>query len=127
VRFLGRLPHAQTVAEIARSHVLILPSRFLESYGLVLIEALIQGTNVLAANRGAVGEIIADTGVGHLYQLDDAASLREQWQQIEQQHADGTLNQFDLTPFLLQRSETRYVERLLDAYAGGSAAVPKAA
>ena len=43
VQFLGRLPHEQTVAEIVRSHVLVLPSRFLESYGLVLIERSCRG------------------------------------------------------------------------------------
>jgi len=127
VRFLGRLPHAEAVAEIARSHVLILPSRFLESYGLVLIEALMQGTNVLAANRGAIGEIVADAGVGHLYELDDAASMREQFRRIESEYVNGTLNRFDLAPFLAERNEARYVERLLNAYRDPSRVQAKAA
>jgi glycosyltransferase involved in cell wall biosynthesis len=116
VEFVGRLPHPETLARIAGAHVLVQPSRVLETYGLTLIEALSQRTNVLAANRGAAREIIEETGVGFLYEPDDAASLGAQLQAIRQQHLAGTLNRFDISAFLAERSETSYLERLLAAY-----------
>jgi glycosyltransferase involved in cell wall biosynthesis len=121
VTFVGRLPHADTMARIAGAHVLVQPSRVLETYGLTLIEALSQGTNVLAANRGAAREIIAETGVGFVYEPDDAASLAAQLQAIGQQHRAGSLNRFDIAAFLEKRSDARYLERLLAAYAGNGA------
>jgi glycosyltransferase involved in cell wall biosynthesis len=116
VEFVGRLSHAETLARIALCHVLVQPSRVLETYGLTLIEALAQGTNVLAARRGAASEIIESAGVGFLYQPDDPCSLAEQVQAIRRRHADGTLNRFDIASFLDQRSETRFVARLLEIY-----------
>jgi glycosyltransferase involved in cell wall biosynthesis len=117
VEFTGRLPHAETLARIARCHVLVQPSRVLETYGLTLIEALACGTNILAARRGAACEIVEATGVGFLYEPDDPASLAEQLQAIRQHHEAGALNRFDLADFLAQRSETRYIEQLLQIYA----------
>jgi glycosyltransferase involved in cell wall biosynthesis len=119
VRFLGWLPRNETIAQIARAHVLVLPTRVLESYGLVLLEALATGTNVLAANRGAVREIIESAGVGFLYDLDNRESLHQQLRHMQASHRDGSLNRFDLSAFLADRSETRYVEGLMRAYAIG--------
>jgi glycosyltransferase involved in cell wall biosynthesis len=116
VKFAGRLPHAETLARIAGCHVLVQPSRVLETFGLTLIEALAQGTNILAVQRGALGEIVAATGVGFLYQPDDPRSLAEQLCVIRRQYADGTLNRFDIAGYLQERSEKRYVEALLEIY-----------
>lgn len=116
VEFVGQLPHARTLARIAGCHVLVQPSRVLETYGLTLIEALSQGTNLLAANRGAASEIVAATGVGFLFEPDDAASLAEKLHAIRRQYGDGLLNRFDIASFLDERSETRHIDALLQAY-----------
>ncbi len=116
VEFAGRLSHAETLARIASCHVLIQPSRVLETYGLTLIEALSRGANVLAANRGAAREIIDAAGVGFLFDPDDATSLSCQLQAIRTQYAEGVLNQFDVTAFLEARSEARYLDGLMHVY-----------
>jgi glycosyltransferase involved in cell wall biosynthesis len=123
VEFAGRLPHPETLARIAGCHVLVQPSRVLETFGLTLIEALAQGTNILAADRGAAGEIVEATGVGFLYQPDEPSSLAKQLHLIHQQYNDGTLNQFDITDYLQVRSEKGYVDQLLEIYTGPSATV----
>jgi glycosyltransferase involved in cell wall biosynthesis len=127
VRFLGRLPHAQTLSEIARAHVLVQPSRCLESYGLTLIEALTAGTNVLAAGRGALRELVEDAGVGYLFPPGDANSLAIQLDRIRRAHQAGTLNRFDVAPFLAARSESAYVEALWDVYGGAARELARAA
>jgi glycosyltransferase involved in cell wall biosynthesis len=116
VEFVGRLPHAETLARIAAAHVLVQPSRVLETYGLTLIEALAFGTNLLAVDRGAAREISADAGVGFLYELDDPHSLATQLAAIRRRFEAGTLNRFDVVEFLAQRSEKRHVKAVLQIY-----------
>jgi glycosyltransferase involved in cell wall biosynthesis len=116
VTFVGRLPHDETLARIAAAHVLVQPSRVLETYGLTLIEALASGANILAANRGAAPETIAAAGVGYLYELDDRASLIAALHAIRQDFDAGTLNRFDVADFLAERSEERYADALLEIY-----------
>jgi phosphatidylinositol alpha 1,6-mannosyltransferase len=96
--------------------VLVQPSRVLETYGLSLIEALASGTNVLAARRGAATEIVDMAGVGYLYEPDDAGSLANQMNAIVRDFGGATLNRFDISLFLEERSERRYVEELLRVY-----------
>lgn len=121
VRFLGRLDHAATLEQIARAHVLVLPSRCLESYGLTLLEALAAGTNVLTSDLGAMRETVEAAGVGYLFTPGDGSGLARQLQHIAARHADGTLNRFDVRAFLTQRSEAGYVRSLLRVYTGEAA------
>jgi glycosyltransferase involved in cell wall biosynthesis len=116
VEFAGRLPHAETMARIANCHVLVQPSRFLETYGLTLIEALASGTNVLAASRPAAREIVEASGVGFLFELDDLHSLTAQLHAIRRSYEAGTLNHFAISNFLQERSESRYIDQLLQVY-----------
>lgn len=118
VEFIGRLTHQDTLAQIARCHVLVQPSRVLETYGLTLIEALISGTNLLVTSRGAAREIVDDSGVGFLYDVDEPEDLRRQLQKINLRFAEGILNRFDVSAFLSSRSEHNYVKALLQAYEG---------
>jgi glycosyltransferase involved in cell wall biosynthesis len=114
--FVGRLSHEETLARIASCHVLVQPSHMLETYGLGLIEALTLGTNVLACDRGASPEIVADAGAGFVFDVNSRASLLAALDAIRHRHAAGTLNGFDLTVFLRQRSETAHIDALLRLY-----------
>lgn len=127
VTFRGRLSHAETLAAIASSHVLVLPSRLPETYGLTLMEALAAGTNILVANQGALQELACSAGVGHVFDLDDAASLARQLHLIQESFRAGTLNQFDVSVFLRERSEEAYIQRLLEIYAQGRTPLVRAA
>jgi glycosyltransferase involved in cell wall biosynthesis len=117
-QFLGHLSHERTLAAIAASHVLVLPSRWPETYGLTLIEALALGTNILVSNQGAIEELVKAAGAGYVFTLDDAASLRRQLESIQDCLAAGTLNDFDVSKLLRERSEEEYTRRLLAIYAG---------
>lgn len=122
IEFVGRLPHAQTLERIASCHVLIQPSRVLETYGLTLIEALASGTNILAADRGAAREIVESAGVGYLYGLDDRQNLLDRLQSIRRTHEVDRLNRFDVGTFLLARSGARHVDQLVQIYQRNAAA-----
>ncbi|MBO0698515.1 MAG: glycosyltransferase family 4 protein [Zavarzinella sp.] len=118
VEFLGRRPHAETMTLIAGAHVLVLPSRWYENYPLSMLEALAVGTNLLVVDRGGMREIVEDAGAGCRFTPDDAASLSEQLAKIAAAHKAGTLNSFDVSTFLTNRSEAAYLDRLLRIYAG---------
>jgi glycosyltransferase involved in cell wall biosynthesis len=118
VTFLGRLPHARVLESLGRFHVLVLPSLFLESYGVCVVEALSAGTNVLVSDRGAPQELVAASGVGYVFTPGDAASLARQLARIARSHGSGTLNRFDASAFLEARSERAYLRGLLGVYEG---------
>jgi colanic acid/amylovoran biosynthesis glycosyltransferase len=62
--FSGRLPEADTLAEIARSDILVLPS-FMEGLPIVLMEAMALGVPVVASRVAGIPELVED-GVGGL-------------------------------------------------------------
>src|SRR5262249_45090278 len=123
----GHLPHEQALAAIAASHVLVLPSRWPETYGLTLIEALALGTNILVSNQGAIEELVKAAQVGYVFALDDRASLCQQMQSINASFKAGTLNALDVRQFLRERSEEEYIRRLIALYWGQEAGASLAA
>ncbi|MBX9678356.1 MAG: glycosyltransferase [Gemmataceae bacterium] len=118
VRFLGRLSHEEAANAIAGAHVLVVPSRMVESYGLVIAEALSLGTNVLATDLGGSRETIESAGTGYLFRRGDRDQLLDRIARIESAFRDGALNRFDASAFFAERSEERYLRQILDVYEG---------
>ena len=66
---LARLPNVTVRASVpdprefyAATKLLLMPSLWNESFGLVAVEAMLNGIPVLASNRGALPETIGDAG-----------------------------------------------------------------
>jgi glycosyltransferase involved in cell wall biosynthesis len=118
VRFVGRLPHDQTMSAIAECHVLVLPSLCLENCPMSLVEALAVGTNILTCDMGGMAEIVETAGIGYLFTPGDAQSLERALDEIIAAHRQDRLNTFDASRFLMQRSEQAYFDGLLQAYRG---------
>jgi len=70
IRFLGRLSHQQLQPLYRNAVALIVPSRWTEIFGLVIIEAFRQQTPVLVKNTGGMPEIINKSGGGFIYSSD---------------------------------------------------------
>jgi glycosyltransferase involved in cell wall biosynthesis len=66
VTFLGRLPEPDTLAEIARNDVLVLPS-FMEGLPIVLMEAMALGKPVVATRVAGIPELVTDGENGLLF------------------------------------------------------------
>lgn len=64
-QWIPTLPHHEVLALMRSSDMLIFPSLF-EGFGLVITEAMSQGTPVIATERTAAPEIITDGENGHL-------------------------------------------------------------
>jgi glycosyltransferase involved in cell wall biosynthesis len=74
IRFKGPLVDRQLAGEMARHHLMVLPS-FYEGYGIAYIEAMGFGMPVIGTNAGAAAEIITDGEDGFLVPPGDPISL----------------------------------------------------
>lgn len=70
VTFVGRLPEAETLEEIARSDLLVLPS-FMEGLPIVLMEAMALGVPVVASRVAGIPELVEDESTGLLFTPSD--------------------------------------------------------
>ncbi|URD61624.1 glycosyltransferase family 4 protein [Sphingomonas sp. KRR8] len=70
VRFLGRLPEAETLEAIAASDMLVLSS-FMEGLPIVLMEALALGKPVIASRVAGIPELVREGETGLLFAPSD--------------------------------------------------------
>lgn len=118
VRFVGTKSREETMKLIAASHAMLLPSLVYENCPLSLCEALAVGTNIVTCDRGGMREVVESSGVGFMFSPEEPGSVRAAMERVRGAFLDGTLNRFDASAFLDDRSETRYVERLMEVYEG---------
>ncbi|HEV2449878.1 MAG TPA: glycosyltransferase family 4 protein [Thermoplasmata archaeon] len=88
VRIVGYIADEHLLASgLREARILVLPSEY-EAFGLVLLEALYQGTAVLASRVGGIPEVLDDGRAGRLVPPLDAAALSaaliELWQDPEE-------------------------------------------
>ena len=75
VEWLGRKSLTQVYALIGEAMFLVFPSKWYETFGRVAIEAFAKGTPVIAANIGAIAEIVVDGRTGLHFQSGVASDL----------------------------------------------------
>jgi glycosyltransferase involved in cell wall biosynthesis len=82
VRWLGRLPTAEAVAEaFAEATLLVLASRF-DPYPGVVREAMLHGLPCVATKVGGIPEMIEDGETGRLVAPGDTAGLAAAWLEL---------------------------------------------
>jgi glycosyltransferase involved in cell wall biosynthesis len=103
---MGVRPRVEVVAWLAREdlwkrfddqHCLVVPTRSVEAFCLVAVEAMTRGLPVVYSASSGLPEVIADAGLG--FQAGDAAALAT------------ALQRFRTEPGLLERSSARAIER----------------
>lgn len=75
IRFLGQLPAAEAESQIARARLLVLPSTWFETFGMVLLEAFAYGTPAAVSDIGPLPSIVRDGKEGVVFEPSDHASL----------------------------------------------------
>ncbi|POX60772.1 glycosyl transferase [Streptomyces sp. Ru62] len=75
VRHAGLLDPAQVRQAVARSVAVVAPSMAMETFGLVVAEAMAAGVPAVAAGHGAFVELVEDGVTGLLHRPGDPASL----------------------------------------------------
>jgi glycogen(starch) synthase len=73
VTFVGALDAERTAEEMARAHLLVVPSVWEEPFGLVAIEGLASGCHVVASHVGGLPEALG--GFGHLVAAGSVEAL----------------------------------------------------
>ena len=89
VTFAGRLPEQETLAEIARADMLVLPS-FMEGLPIVLMEAMALGVPVISSRVAGIPELVSDGKTGLLFAPSDWDELA---QCIERLLSDSDLSE----------------------------------
>lgn len=126
VSFLGRLSEEQTLAEIAQSDLLALPS-FMEGLPIVLMEAMVLGVPVVASRVAGIPELVEDGTSGLLFAPSNWDELAERIERLLNDRAlceavaerGKTIVEAE---FDAQKSATR-MGRLFDDYAHPNTAV----
>jgi len=77
VHFLGRVPEDQLAATYAAADCFVLPTRALECFGLIVLEAWASGTPVIASNVAAIPELVRQQGGEWLFEVDRAEELAD--------------------------------------------------
>jgi glycosyltransferase involved in cell wall biosynthesis len=75
VRFLGEVTGTRKQQLFARARALLVPIRWEEPFGMVMVEALVCGTPVIAFPEGAARELVRDGRTGFLAE-DEAGMAR---------------------------------------------------
>ncbi len=117
VRILGHLADDALLADAYRgARLVVLPSDY-EAFGLVLLEALAQGTPVVASRVGGIPEFVEDGRAGLLVPPGDvpalAAALRRLWDDPALARRLGAFGRDEVVP---RYSWEQVVDRLVDVY-----------
>ena len=103
VRFLGRVDDSELVEQYAAADVFVAPSRF-ESFGLMLLEAMMFAKPVVCADVGGMRDIVEDGVTGFRVRADDAGALAD------------ALHRLAVSPDLRTRMGDAGRQRYEDAY-----------
>ncbi len=77
VELLGRVPHEVLPTMYAAADCFVLPTRALECFGLIVLEAFACGTPVIASRAAAIPELAGIQGEEWLFPPGDASALAE--------------------------------------------------
>lgn len=86
-RWIPSLPHDAVLREMRAHDVLVFPSLF-EGFGMVMTEAMSQGTPVITTDRTAGADLIEHGRNGWLFEAGDTASLRRSIEHLLQNPDD---------------------------------------
>jgi glycosyltransferase involved in cell wall biosynthesis len=113
VILLGRLPEDQLAACYAAADCFVLPTRALECFGLIVLEAFACNTPVIASNVAAIPELAAQQGADWMFEPGDANQLADRMQNFIEQRLKPTVNLRDIALTYDKQSVLEQWERLL--------------
>lgn len=82
VEYMGHKPVEEVRASMKEAGVLVFPSEWYETFGRVAAESFAAGTPVVAADIGAVAEMVEDGRTGLRFRPGDARHLAEQVERV---------------------------------------------
>ena len=118
IRFLGKVPRERVMEEMGRAHIFTLVSTF-ETFGLVYIEAMLQGCLTIASRGEGFDGLIRDGENGFLCAAGDQQELESVYKRIgamttEERNAVGQAAIEVAKHFSEREVAERYLQDILD-------------
>jgi glycosyltransferase involved in cell wall biosynthesis len=119
VQLLGRLPEADLAKCYAAADCFVLPTRALECFGLIVLEAFACNTPVIASNAAAIPELAEQQGKDWMFEAGDVEQLTGRIQNFIEGRLKPTVNLRDIAlkydkPNVLDQWKRLLLERLED-------------
>jgi starch synthase len=111
-RWLPSLPHAGVLREMRNHDVLVFPSLF-EGFGLVILEAMSQGTPVITTPHTAGPDIILDGKDGFLVPIRSAEAIAEKLEELDRERERLWAMKVAAREKAASRTWEKYRERLI--------------
>lgn len=123
VEWLGRKPMTEVHALMGDAMFLVFPSKWYETFGRVAIEAFAKGTPVVAANIGAIAELVDAGRTGLLFQPGNADDLAAKvcWL-LDNPTTIAQMRQEVRIEFEAKYTAEKNYQRLMDIYTQAQAA-----
>lgn len=117
VNVKGRLGPDETYAHMRAAQTLIFPSEWYETFGRVAIESFAQQTPVIAANIGAVAEVVRNGVTGILFEPGNADDLAAKVRWAADHPAEmRQMGENARVEYQLKYTPERNYEMLMDVY-----------
>jgi glycosyltransferase involved in cell wall biosynthesis len=117
VTMLGHLPHVEAEAAVSRCWLQVAPSRWVEPFGLVAIEAQMRGTAIVAHAAGGFLETVDDGRTGVLVSMgDDDGWVRALVGLLGDRDRAEAMGRAGRVRALELFSEPRIADQLIDIY-----------
>lgn len=114
VQLMVNCDRARTRDLLARARCLIMPIRWDEPFGMVMIEAMAAGTPVVAINRGAVPELIREGTTGWVCdRVEDLPAALHKVDQIDPEDCVAHVRANFSAGLMARRYEQVYLEAML--------------
>jgi glycosyltransferase involved in cell wall biosynthesis len=92
VRLIGRLPEEQLADCYAAADCFVLPTKALECFGLIVLEAFACNTPVIASNVAAIPELAERQGREWMFEPGDVKQLADRMQAFLEQRLTPTVD-----------------------------------
>lgn len=117
VEWLGRKPLKEVYELIGEAMILIFPSEWYETFGRVAVEGFAKGTPAIAANIGAIAEVVEHGRTGLHFQPGNSTDLAAKVEWILQHQKELTqMRQEARTEFETKYTAEENYKRLMEIY-----------
>ena len=117
VRFLGRLTPTEMAGFYANARTVVVPSIWYETFGMVIVEAMLARRPVIASRIGPIPDLIDDNVTGLLFEPGNADELAEKIRYLwERPGLRRKMGEAGREKALREYSAERYYEKLMALY-----------
>jgi glycosyltransferase involved in cell wall biosynthesis len=117
IQWLGRRTMPEVHELMGQAMMLIFPSKWYETFGRVAVESFAKGTPVIAAQIGAIAELVESGHTGLLFRPGDANDLARQVQwALAHPQAFTAMRQATRAEFLAKYTAQANYQRLMEIY-----------